>query len=557
MKRICTFLAIALCLPSFAQDAAQTSGRLQESLERRALQEQVEANRRGPALPEGFKTVEDKEYEEAPTAEERKPILPLKHLEFGATRVVPESLLTGLRGKYEGRTVSIADIKAIAVAVNKFYREHGYLTSRAYLPEQDVSRGTLRVELIEGTVGNVSTTGLTTTKPEYVRRASGIKPGEVFRTDTLEAQLAEFNTFTDLKSRLNISPGKADGTSDLELVMQERKRFGATLLADNGGQQSTGYYRGGVFASARGLASTAYTRDVLTAGYVGSRGANTFSGAYAITENILKTTWGVSLDHSKTHSVTNELRELGVESKFTACTLSVKRSLYTNAHNILSNGLAFTFKSTGSIISGYKMYDSRTNTLAYTLDYLALFEHGYLYNAVIATRGWQLAGDYQDFWRANYRLEGNYALNKFLGLNCRFNAQTGNRRVMQSSEQIQIGGVNSVRGYEEGMLNGERGFALQLELRANLKSLWTAAPSWLGTAEFFAFYDCGQLQHETMSQALTDASEAFIASSGCGLRCGLLNHLNASFTMAMPLKKHYYNLRNNKPHWLFAVTAEF
>ena len=555
MKRICMFLALGL--PVLAQDAAQTSGRIQESLNRRALQEQVSDRRTGPALPEGFKTEEDKADEAAPTAEERQPILPLKKLEFGETKVLPESLLAELRGRYEGRTVSIADIKAIAAAVNKYYREHGYLTSRAYLPEQDVSRGTLRVELMEGTIGKVETSGLTTTKPEYVRRAAGIKPGEVFRTGTLEAQLAEFNTFTDLKSRLNISPGKLDGTSDLELVMQERARFGATLLADNGGQHSTGYYRGGVFATARGLVSTAYTRDVLTAGYVGSRGANTFSGAYSITENALKTTWGVSLDHSKTDCITDELRALDVEGKYTAVTVSVKRSLYTNSRNILSNGLAFAFRENESTISGYRMNNYRTNTLTYTLDYLALFEHGYLYNSLTATRGWQVTGEARDFWRANYRLEGNYAFNKFLGVNARLNAQISNRRELQSSEQIQLGGVNTVRGYEEGLINGERGYALQMELRGNLKSLWETAPTWLGSAEFFVFYDCGQLQHKSESQALSSACEAFLASTGCGLRCGLLNHLNASFTMAMPLKKHTYNLRDNKPHWLFAVSAEF
>ena len=76
MKRICIFLALAI--PALAQDAAQTSGRIHESMERRALQEQVNANRRGPALPEGFKTEEDKADEAAPTAEERQPILPLK-----------------------------------------------------------------------------------------------------------------------------------------------------------------------------------------------------------------------------------------------------------------------------------------------------------------------------------------------------------------------------------------------------------------------------------------------------------------------------------------------
>ena len=66
MKKFCIFLA--LTLPLAAQDAAQTSSRLQESLNRRTA----------PALPEGFKTEEDKADEAAPTAEERQPILPLK-----------------------------------------------------------------------------------------------------------------------------------------------------------------------------------------------------------------------------------------------------------------------------------------------------------------------------------------------------------------------------------------------------------------------------------------------------------------------------------------------
>lgn len=76
MKKFCIFLA--LTLPLAAQDAAQTSSRLQESLNRRALQEQMNDRRTAPALPEGFKTEEDKADEAAPSAEERQPILPLK-----------------------------------------------------------------------------------------------------------------------------------------------------------------------------------------------------------------------------------------------------------------------------------------------------------------------------------------------------------------------------------------------------------------------------------------------------------------------------------------------
>lgn len=555
MKHIPIFLVLSL--PLMAQDAAQTSSRLQESIDRARLQQQVDARRNAAALPEGFKTEEDKSDEAAATAEEKQPVLPLKKLEFGPTRVLPASLLTELRAKYEGKALSIADIKGIAKAVNDYYREHGYITSRAYLPEQDVSGGTLHIALLEGTIGKVVTKGLTTTKPAYVQRAVGMREGDIFRVSSIEQDLAEFNAFTDLKSRLNISPGSADGTSDLELITQEKKRFGATLFTDNGGQHSTGYYRGGLFATARGLASTAYTRDILTAGYVGSEGSDTFSGAYTITENVLKTTWSLALDHSETDCITKELKDLDVEGKFTSLSLSGKRALYADTKRVFTNGLLFALKDNESSIESYKLNAYRTNTLAYTLDALCIFDHGYFYNAANIIRGWQLTENGNNFWRAVYRAEGNYAFNPFVGVYGRFHAQISNRRELQSSEQLQLGGVNTVRGYEEGMLNGEAGYALQTELRFNLKSLRKSPPAWLNTTEAFLFYDCGQLSHETDSATLTDANEQFLASAGGGLRIKLWNHLSASGTIAMPLKKSTYNIRDNKPHYLFAIGAEF
>lgn len=390
-----------------------------------------------------------------------------------------------------------------------------------------------------------------------MQRTAGIREGEIFHVPTIEQKLAEFNAFTDLRARLNISPGKAEGSSDIELVTQEHKRFGATLFADNAGQHSTGYYRGGAFVTARGLVSTAYTRDILTAGYVGSEGADSFSGSYAITENEYKTTWSVSLDHSDTDVVTRELRDLDVEGTFTACTLAGKRALVSGGGHVLSGAVQFAFKENESSVLSYKMNAYRTNTLAFVLDDLLFLDHGYLYNSLSLVRGWQLTENSRDFWRLAYRAEGNYAFNKYIGFNGRFIAQISNRHDLQSSEQIQLGGGNTVRGYEEGLVNGERGYALQAELRTNLASLWKATPAWLDSAEAFAFFDCGQQSHKTESAELSNQNSTFLSSIGGGLRVGLWQHLNATGTIAMPLKKHQYNLRDNKPHFLFAVGAEF
>lgn len=431
MRKTAYLFPLLLLPPVAAQDAARTSSRLQETLDRYNLQEQVDARRNGPAVPEGFKTEEDDADNEKPTAEELKPVLRLKKLEFGETNVLPESLLAGLRARYERKKVSIADIKSMNRELNSYYREHGYLTCRAYLPEQDVSKGTLRMEFMEGTIGAVTTKGLTATRDAYVQRTAGIREGEIFHVPTIEQKLAEFNAFTDLRARLNISPGKAEGSSDIELVTQEHKRF------------------------------------------------------------------------------------------------------------------------------SYKMNAYRTNTLAFVLDDLLFLDHGYLYNSLSLVRGWQLTENGRNLWRLAYRAEGNYTFNKYIGFNGRFVAQISNRHDLQSSEQIQLGGVNTVRGYEEGLVNGERGYALQAELRTNLASLWKANPAWLDSAEAFAFFDCGQLSHKTESAELSNQNSPFLSSVGCGLRVGLWQHLNATGTIAMPLKKHQYNPRDNKPHFLFAVGAEF
>lgn len=553
-----TALLLALALPLAAQDAAHTQQLLQQQRERYELQQQVD-NLRGAKTERPALKTEEAENDDAPaTAEEKQPVLPLRRLSFDKSRLLPEALLRDLRRRYEGRTVSLADIKAITKEINKVYEAKGCLTSRAYLDEQDVSGGRLHISLMEGTVGKVTATGMRYTKPGYVTRSFRLAEGTLFRVESIEQQLTAFNAVSDLKARLNISPGNAAGSTDLELVMQESARCTGILFTDNSGQRGTGYYRGGVFGTVRGLVNTDYTRDQLTLGYVGAEGSNSFSGAYQLTENAYHTTWNIGIDHSDTEIKTEEMRALGVEGDFTAVNVGVKRPVHVTSANVLSAGLNMLFKENENRVSGAMMGHSRSNVLSATVDDLWVKEKGYLFNALTLHRGWSMMQGQRDFWRLTYRGEGQYNLLPALGVTERLSAQTANLHELQSSEQMQLGGINSVRGYEESMLNGERGWVSQSELRLDLLKTMGRSPSPLCTsAEVFAFFDCGQLHHKVSDTALRRYNEAFLSSAGCGLRFGLTKYISMSGTMAMPLKKHDMNYRNNKPHWLYALNAAF
>lgn len=552
-----TVLLLALALPLAAQDAAHTQQQLQEQRERYELQQQVD-NLRGAKTERPALKTEEAESDDAPaTAEEKQPVLPLKKLSFDKSRILPPPLLRDLRRRYEGRTLSLADIKAITKTINKVYEEKGYLTSRAYLDEQDVSGGHLHISLMEGTIGKMSTKGLRYTKEGYVTRSFRMREGELFRVEDIEQQLTAFNAVSDLKARLNISPGNAAGSTDLELVMQEAARCSAVFFTDNSGQRGTGYYRGGVFGTLHGLCNTAYTRDRLTLGYVGSEGANSFSAGYQLTENTFRTTWSVNLDRSETEIITKELSALEVEGDYTALNLGVKRPMVSTGSHVLSAGLNLLLKENENRLSGATTGHFRSNVFSATIDDLWVGEKGYLFNALTLHHGRPLTAGQRPFLRLSYRAEGQLTLNRFLSLTERANAQLANRRELQSSEQIQLGGINSVRGYEESMLNGERGISCQTELHLNLLPLFSSTPAAVKNAELFGFFDCGQLRHHAADTTLRRYNESFLSSAGGGIRLGLTDHLSMSATLALPLRKHDLNYRANKPHYLYAVNAAF
>lgn len=72
----------------------------------------------------------------------------------GATALPADAIATAYR-PYLAKTVSQADLTAIAVRISDLYRAAGYHLSRAIVPPQDVTGGRIRIRVIEGRIVDI------------------------------------------------------------------------------------------------------------------------------------------------------------------------------------------------------------------------------------------------------------------------------------------------------------------------------------------------------------------------------------------------------------------
>lgn len=97
-----------------------------------------------------------------------------------------------------------------------------------------------------------------------------------------------------------------------------------------------------------------------------------------------------------------------------------------------------------------------------------------------------------------------------------------------SSRQFYIGGMYSVRGYEENFRGADKGLNISLEYAVPLNVKRSVSA--------FTFFDYGQLFGEDAESA--NANDALF-STGLGIKANIGKHVYANLTMGVPIKKHF------------------
>lgn len=463
----------------------------------------------------------------------------LTQLEIDSSEVLPSVFLSKVRQRYEGEDLTIPLIKEIINKINAEYQKKGYLTCKAYVQPQNIQNGVLKISLFEGKTGTLKLNDSPLLRTAYIKTFLNIPEGKVLNVSDLESRILLYNAVNENKMRLSLQPSQKVGHTDIEGVVNPADRFSISVFTDNAGQKETGYYRYGFFSNLKNIIPVDTLKDQFNFGGIQSTGSNAFFGSYSITEPWLKTTWTLGMDWSDTDIIGGDLRGLSIEGDFYNYYLSVKRPILVTTDSVTNLSLSGNLKSGATFISDFKTQEINTDTATIALDNFYLFSNGYLYTVISATNAMHIRQGNTHFQHYNWLGEGDIGFGNGWGFNLKGRAQLSYDDFLPSSDQMQVGGINSVRGYPEGMLVGDQGVVLMSELRKEWRSPFKYAEKIKG----FTFFDVGKAW-SSESGTLENKNEAYIYSSGVGLGFDLFNRVTANFTLAFPLKKHEFN--NNR-----------
>jgi len=415
------------------------------------------------------------EGELPPAAADATPI-PVTRVAVEGATLMPEPAQRSITATLEGRTATLQELRNAARDITRWYRGHGYVTSRALVPAQSVDGGIVRVRVLEGKLGRIRFEGQRYISEPRLRRSVEIQPGQILRMAELERTLAALNRHTDRTVRLVLAPGTAPETTDLIFQVTDRLPVHASYGVDTLGTKTTGQVRQSVRVAHRNL--TGHDDELSAFGIVSE-----FGGL-----------------RGGTLGYTRPLTASGVAASFDVS--AIQSSVGGNLKSLLAHGSAVTLspglvipliqRSQWELQSSFGLDLSRVRTrqdeVITSKDDLRVLRMGSewlgqdrwgrswlspelrvgLGNFLGGSHGEDLAasrsgagGSFVRFEAHAIRVQQGPWGTSVIG---RAGGQLTSDRLVPA-EQFRIGGLESVRGYAEGEYLADTGFTLSVEGR--------------------------------------------------------------------------------------------
>ncbi len=147
----------------------------------------------------------------------------------------------------EGLEVTLGVLTLMVHEITAYYAQEGYILARAFIPEQEIKDGVVRIRVLEGRVGEVQVMGNERFNTEDILdRMKPVQEEPIFNKNTLEKTLLQLNDIVGLTSKTTLKPGQKFGTSDVLLEVTESRPYRFSFDGDNFGSRFTGEERYGI-----------------------------------------------------------------------------------------------------------------------------------------------------------------------------------------------------------------------------------------------------------------------------------------------------------------------
>ncbi|WP_418180294.1 ShlB/FhaC/HecB family hemolysin secretion/activation protein [Aliarcobacter lanthieri] len=372
---------------------------------------------------------------------------------------------------YLNRCNGIKNLSNLKDKISNSYINRGYITSRAFIKAQDLSKNSLEIDILEGKVEEIVSHNINS-KNLYIAYKD-----RVLNIKDLEVSIMQAERLSSQNLNLELLPSSQTGYSiiNLQNTSNEKPYYG-TIGLNNFGNEYTGRYQ---FYNNLNYENLFDLSDIL------SLNLNTTNYAF---KNDNKTL-GTSVNYSF------PIERLLVNLFYN----------YSNYKQINSDNFGDNFKSNGDNYSygielDYKLFHNLNNNLSFILNYENKTTNNYLNDVQLDLQTYTL-NPFGFGFRHSYKSNSFDFYTKFLyykgingkkeefanqekyfekstldfGFNKYFDAlnrlqyslslrgQYSNNNLF-GTEEISVGGIYSVRGFNKISLSGNKGFYIRNEL---------------------------------------------------------------------------------------------
>ncbi|SEP27481.1 ShlB/FhaC/HecB family hemolysin secretion/activation protein [Propionispora vibrioides] len=140
--------------------------------------------------------------------------------------------------QYQNQKIGIQGINLLTKQINEALVDKGYVTTRVYVKEQDISTGTLLVDLAAGTLGEIRFSDPTI--PGTWKNAFSARPGDLLNIRDLEQGLEQMKRVPSQDVAIKIEPAAIAGQSNIVLTVTRKKPWKLINSLDDSGTDNTG-----------------------------------------------------------------------------------------------------------------------------------------------------------------------------------------------------------------------------------------------------------------------------------------------------------------------------
>jgi hemolysin activation/secretion protein len=174
------------------------------------------------------------------------PRFPINRFEVeGNTLLKPAEIDTAVN-PFTGTQKDFSDIQRALEVLEGVYRDRGYGVVQVLLPEQDITRGVVKLRVIEPRIGKIAVEGNKFYDEANIRRSLPVlKAGETPNSQTIAQNLQLLTENQSKQTTLLLKAGASDREVDATIKVADERPYKFVVTADNTGTNETGRFRTG------------------------------------------------------------------------------------------------------------------------------------------------------------------------------------------------------------------------------------------------------------------------------------------------------------------------